>query len=431
MKAMERRPEANPGAAGARTRWERWNEASLEWIAYVFLGVSTFLALLRPDRVPNERLITLALVAVSVAWIYVFYTRIPQPRHARRVRMLVYVAGLLVLAGLLMSRNPMFFIFAISGYFHASLLRPWPLIVLAVFAASALIDLLLTGFPWPTVDLWILYGVLIVIQTITIGFGSVIGERLTELNEQRRRLLAEREAALGEIRGLQQQLVTQAREAGVLEERARMAGEIHDTIAHGLTGVVTQLEAAGQAAGRPADSTRHVDNALRLARESLTEARRSVEASRPEALEGASLDDALRNLARSWSALNGIDAVFTTTGDPLPLHPDIQVALLRTAQEALVNVAKHAGATRVGLTLSYMGDVVTLDVRDDGVGLDPSADGDAARSSETGSGFGLTAMRQRLSRLAGTLAIESEPGGGTAISARLPAIGPHTGVSRT
>jgi signal transduction histidine kinase len=78
-----------------------------------------------------------------------------------------------------------------------------------------------------------------------------------------------------------------------------------------------------------------------------------------------------------------------------------------------------------------MGDVVTLDVRDDGVGLDPSADGDAARSSETGSGFGLTAMRQRLSRLAGTLAIESEPGGGTAISARLPAIGPHTGVSRT
>jgi signal transduction histidine kinase len=420
-----------PGAAGARTRWERWNEASLEWIAYLLLGVSTFFALLRPDRVGNERLITLGLVAATVAWLYVFFTRVPEPRRARPIRMLVYVVGLLVLAGLLTSRNPIFFIFAISGFFHASFLRPWPLTVLAVFATSALIDLLLTGFPWPTVDLWILFGVLIVIQTITIGFGSVIGERLTELNEQRRELLAEREAALTEIRGLQQQLMTQAREAGVLEERARMAGEIHDTIAHGLTGVVTQLEAAGQAAERPADWTRHVDNALRLAREGLAEARRSVEALRPEALEGASLDEALRDLARRWSALNGINAAFTTTGDPLPLHSDIEVALLRTAQEALINVAKHAGASRVGLTLSYMGDVVTLDVRDDGVGFDASAGDDAPRPPATGSGFGLTAMRQRLSRLAGTLAIESEPGGGTAISARLPAIAPQAGVSPT
>ena len=84
-----------------------------------------------------------------------------------------------------------------------------------------------------------------------------------------------------------------------------MAREIHDTIAHGLTGIVTQLEAAEQAAGRSADWTGHVDNALRLARESLTEARRSVEASRPEALEGASLEEALRDLAQRWSALYG------------------------------------------------------------------------------------------------------------------------------
>ena len=150
-----------------------------------------------------------------------------------------------------------------------------------------------------------------------------------------------------------------------------MAREIHDTIAHGLTGIVTQLEAAEQAADRPADWQRHVDNALRLARESLTEARRSVEASRPEALEGASLEEALR---RRRAALVGAQRHpgrrSPRPASALPLHPEIEVALLRTAQEALANVAKHAGASRAGLTLSYMGDVVTLDVRDDGVGFE-------------------------------------------------------------
>ncbi len=289
--------------------------------------------------------------------------------------------------------------------------------------------ILLTGFPWPTIDQWVLYGTVIVIQTIVIGFGSVVGIRLNELSEQRRLLLAERDAALQENRGLQQQLVAQAREAGVLDERARMAREIHDTIAHGLTGIVTQLEAAEQAADRRADWNRHVDNALRLARESLTEARRSVEASRPTALDSTSLDEALRDLARRWSELNGIEAAFTVTGDAIPLHPDIEVALLRAAQEALVNVARHAGATRVGLTLSYMGDVVTLDVRDDGIGFEMPANGELPRRSEAGTGFGLTAMRQRVGRLAGTLEIESEPGVGTAISVRLPAIGPEASES--
>jgi signal transduction histidine kinase len=204
----------------------------------------------------------------------------------------------------------------------------------------------------------------------------------------------------------------------VLDERGRMAREIHDTIAHGLTGIVTQLEAAEHVKDRPADRQRHIDNALRLARESLSEARRSVQASRPEALEQASLPEALAKVAREWSAIHGIDVQVTTTGAPSPLHPEIEMALLRTAQEALANVARHAHASRAGVTLSYMGDVVTLDVRDDGIGFEIPED----RASESG-GFGLTTMRQRVTRVAGTLAVESEPGGGTAVSARVPAIG--------
>ena len=107
------------------------------------------------------------------------------------------------------------------------------------------------------------------------------------------------------------------------------------------------------------------------------------------------------------------------TGDPRPLHGGVESTLLRTAQEALANAGKHAAASRVGLTLSYMEDVVVLDVRDDGRGFVPGATG----PSDAG-GFGLVAMRQRVTRLAGDLAIEAAPGQGTAISASIPAIPP-------
>jgi signal transduction histidine kinase len=196
-----------------------------------------------------------------------------------------------------------------------------------------------------------------------------------------------------------------------------MAREIHDTLAQGLTGIVTQLQAAEQAAARtPVDPTgwrRHVAAATRLARESLTEARRSVDALRPEPLEGCRLSEALAGVAERWSAINGIRAQVTITGTARPIDADAEFALLRAAQEALANVARHAHATRVGLTISYMENEVALDVRDDGVGFDPTG---------LGHGFGLVAMRQRIERLSGSLQVESEPGGGTAVSACVPTV---------
>jgi signal transduction histidine kinase len=239
------------------------------------------------------------------------------------------------------------------------------------------------------------------------------GKSLAELGEVNRRL----EATIAENEGLHRQLLVQAREAGTLDERRRMAREIHDTLAQGLTGIVTQLQAADQAAsrtpGEPTGWRRHVDAATRLARESLAEARRSVDALRPEPLEGCRLSEALAGVAERWSALNGIPARVTTTGTARPIDPEAEFALLRAAQEALANVARHAHATRVGLTISYMENEVALDVRDDGVGFDPS---------QPEHGFGLVAMRQRIAALSGTLQVESEPGGGTAISACVPTV---------
>jgi signal transduction histidine kinase len=398
--------------------WERWGEVAAEATPYATLLFSSILALaLQPVGVESG-----VLVALAAAWVYGMYTRARAPRTLQRLRMRVYFVGLLALTGVLMTRHPIFFVFGVSGFFHAPVLRPWPLTIVGVGLTSTLLNTVPTGFPWPTLDQWGLFLTIIVIQTVAIGFGSVMSERLSTLNEQRRQAVMQLEGALAENAGLQAQLLTQAREAGVLDERHRMAREIHDTLAQGLTGIITQLEAVKQAADRPSDWRRHLDNAARLARDSLAEARRSVAASRPELLdveaEGAArLGNALAVAARQWSALTNTHVEVATTGEPQPLHTEIEVTLLRTAQEALANVAKHAHASRVGVTLSYMGDVVTLDVRDDGVGFE-APDPTVGRHA----GFGLAAMRQRVNRVAGTLAVESAPGRGTAVSARVPAV---------
>ncbi len=206
--------------------------------------------------------------------------------------MIVYFAGLLAIATVLALREYIFFIFMITGFFHATVLRPWPVIIAGVFATSVLVNTVIGGLP-TTAEWWTIWVAIIVIQTLAIGAGVLIGERLAEQSEERRRSVARLEAALEENAGLHAQLLTQAREAGVLDERQRMAAEIHDTIAQGLTGIVTQLEAAEQARDRPEAWQRHVRNAIGLARDSLSEARRSVEGLRPEQLETARLPDAL------------------------------------------------------------------------------------------------------------------------------------------
>jgi len=220
-----------------------------------------------------------------------------------------------------------------------------------------------------------------------------------------------------------------------------MAREIHDTLAQGLTGIITQLEAA-QHTGNDTERERRIGNAKRLARNSLAEARRSVQALRPQALENSRLPEALADEVARWSATSGVAGEVETTGEVRALHPEVEVTLLRVAQEALANVAKHADASRAGVTLSYMEDVVSLDVRDDGAGFIPptspppsngskvngskvngsKVNASKVNGSPSDGGFGLIAMRQRVSRLAGQLEIESEPGAGTAVSASLPAI---------
>lgn len=446
-----RPPAAMAGEMHRLDRWERREQPAIAVLPFVMLVVSSFLTIV---LVTGPKMIAaLAVAAVAGAWVLFGFTLRPAWR-VRQAWMTTFFIVLLVLMAALVLLSPVFGFFSFTGYFFAFWLPfgRWRLLgvtVVAVITATSQAG----GLPTGTAASYAFYGAVVLVNVVVAGsltwFGFVSSEQndrrkqaLADLGEANRRL----EETLAENAGLHEQLLTQAREAGVFDERQRMAREMHDTLAQGLAGIITQLQAADQV-GQDAERRRHHDAALRLARESLTEARRSVAALRPEPLQASRIEDALVVVARRWSALHDIRADVATTGTVRPLPSEAELALLRTAQEALANVAKHARAGRVGLTLSYFGDQVTLDVRDDGVGFSPAepepepepalalalsgpavsrpggGSGGAAAGgdhSQLSGGFGLVAMRQRVEGLAGSLEIESEPGVGTTISASLP-----------
>jgi PAS domain S-box-containing protein len=201
------------------------------------------------------------------------------------------------------------------------------------------------------------------------------------------------------------------RRAAVVEERGRMAREIHDTLAQALAGIILHLEAADQAIDHRPDAVRErLAEARALARASLTEARRSVWAFRPQALEGNDLCGALHQLARQ-SAGRGARVEFVTTGTPAALAADTEDNLLRVAQEALANALRHARAGAIAVELDYTPDGVRLRVRDDGGGF----------ALPDARGFGLVSMRERAQRVGGELTIASRVGAGTEVALVVPA----------
>ena len=217
------------------------------------------------------------------------------------------------------------------------------------------------------------------------------------------------------------QLLSEAREAATLEERARLSRDIHDTLAQGLTGVVVQLGATQRALSfAPDQASEHLAVALRMARESLAEARRSVWNLRAPALERGDLSDALRALtARSLGA--NIAVTFEQQGEPWRLSTAVESTLLRVGQEALVNVAKHARATEASVVLEYGPESVQLRIRDNGVGLDRQLLDAVALAPGPWGGFGLLGMRERVEALGGRLEIRGE--GGVEILAVVPRAG--------
>jgi signal transduction histidine kinase len=404
---------------------ERRYDSLLLLLPYLLLAVPLIPYVLSQSPSAGALGITAGVTVAAGAWIG--WMVILHPGWTQRPWLMrLYFIGLVAFTAVLTVRSPWFAFFTWLGFMHAFrfLGGAWRWVgcaAVAIFFAMSQSG----GFHRPTVAvvaIWVLLGC---VDLVLVGVFVFLGEKTGEQNEARKGMIVELaeanqrlEEMMAENTGLQAQLLIQAREAGAGDERQRMAREIHDTLAQGLTGIITQLEAAQQTS-HDAERERRIGNAKRLARDSLAEARRSVQALRPQALENSRLPEALAGEVARWSATSGVPGEVETTGDARALHPEVEVTLLRVAQEALANVAKHAGASRAGVTLSYMEDVVSLDVRDDGAGFVLPT---APNGSLAGGGFGLIAMRQRVSRLAGQLEIESEPGAGTAVSASLPAI---------
>ena len=201
---------------------------------------------------------------------------------------------------------------------------------------------------------------------------------------------------------------------GAVEERNRLAREIHDTLAQGLTATTLQLESADALldAGDAEKAHEPLRRALSLTRSNLEEARRSVLDLRAAPLEGRPLSEALRALVDRWEAQTGISARYRSVNGSRPLPPSVEAALYRICQEALTNVATHAEAGRVIVRLVATPEQVRLAVEDDGRGFETS--------KVPGDRHGLVGMRERAEVLGGALEVHSEKGAGTRIEATVP-----------
>lgn len=212
----------------------------------------------------------------------------------------------------------------------------------------------------------------------------------------------EHQSLIDELVATRRQLAVTEHERGVSAERERLAREIHDTVAQGLSSIELLLRVAEETG-----DLKQVHTARDVARKNLAEVRQIVAALAPVDLTGATLEEAL---SRVVSRTTGPSVHWMVTGESREIDVSTSAALVRIAQSALANVTRHAGAARVDVTLSYLDDSVLLDIVDDGAGFDPDS-----------AGFGLSVLRGRAEELGGHVVIESTPGHGTAVAVEVPA----------
>jgi signal transduction histidine kinase len=232
--------------------------------------------------------------------------------------------------------------------------------------------------------------------------------RITVNEQQARTGLAEANQKLRAYADQVEQMAT-------IQERNRLAREIHDGLGHYLTAINIQIKAARAFVDQdPAQTKAALDNAQNLSQEALADVRRSISELRSDPSTSGPLADRLRTLLEETQAA-GIQTDLKVEGTAAPLSPQVDFTLYRAAQEGLTNVRKHANASRAGLHLCYTERTLRLVVSDNGMG-----------SQQTGGGFGLTGLQERVQLLGGTLQVETAPGQGFSLTVELPRLASHT-----
>ncbi|MER7245082.1 sensor histidine kinase [Kribbella sp. NPDC000426] len=397
--------QSSSGGAGQPV----WTRALIGWhiVFWVLLGMTLALSFLGHLGTARQAVFAGTVVVLAAAYQFI---GLPAIRSRRRVPSyayrLVLIVSLVVLIGIYPQSVFLMFIASAQIWLLCEDVREGIglslLLVLGVGTAQ------LWGAGWGWNAFWEILPWMLVSLVVSLLFGIWIEKVITQ-SQQRAELIEQLEAARDE-------LAEAHHSAGVMAERERMAREIHDTLAQGMTSIVMLAQAAAVELSRGADASARLAAIEDTARENLAEARALVAAFTPVALSEATLTEVLRRQAERFAAETGVDVQVSLDlpDDEVAALPQAQqVVLLRSAQEALANVRKHAAATQVLITLGLSDDGVWIEIRDDGSGFTPGA--------ESG-GFGLSAMRGRVEESGGSVQVESAPGRGTRVQVLIPAV---------
>ena len=399
-------------SAGPQLQWPDTvlSPSVVRWLPRVMLMVTVVLCAMTIGSFGVQRFWWLLALAVVAGGWQEWWMRWRMTDTRRRV---IAFAGQWALGLGMVLINPLASFFSFTGFMIAGTLFTGGLLMVTTLAVAVQVALGQIGGTAQLATSLPIYLVLILVNfAIAVGFIT--------LSNRREEAVANRDAAVRELlvaqqanQALQEQLVRSARETGMRDERARLARELHDTVAQSLVAMITQLEAIDDETLAAGPRTR-IERSTGLARDALDEARRAVNALSPSVLEDGELPDVVRGLLADRLGTVPIDGQVRVEGWPRRTTHD--AVLTRICQEALSNTCRHSAAQRVTITLTYLDDEVLLDVADDGIGFDPSK---LPRPSATG-GHGLPGMCERLELAGGRFSVESEPGGGTVVSAAVP-----------
>ncbi|MCX2951469.1 sensor histidine kinase [Lentzea sp. NEAU-D7] len=382
----------------------------LTWCLHLLVVCLLALTALRAVLGDAPRAAAVIAVATALGLLYAAGPLLPGVRTSRRAAaMWTAAVGLVWLTLLALSADAVWLAFPLYFLQLHLLPRPAGLAAVTITASAAITGFAThTGTFTPAVAIGPALGA-------AVAVAVVWGYQTLHRESERRRVL------IDELTATRADLAEAQHNAGVQAERERLASEIHDTLAQGLSSIQLLLRAAERALpAQPEKAAGYVGQARHCAVDNLAEARRFVAALAPPGLEGTSLADALDRLCTTTSERHAATVGFHLTGPPVPLPTAHEVTLLRIAQSALANAVSHSGAQAITVTLGYQSDQVAIEVVDDGTGFGPLP----LPGADTG-GFGLATMRARARALGGTLTVDSTPGRGTALAARLPLTTPE------